>query len=175
MKKGFGSYQNKAVFLDRDGVINRERGEYTFKIEDFEIMPGVIEGLKKLKGFNYKLIIITNQAGISRGLYTREEMNSCHQFFNDQAQGIIDAIYYCPWHPTKSRSIARKPEKLMFERAIHQYEIDPSKSYMIGDKDRDLLPAKKLGITTCGITNEFDYADIVVGNFEQFVEKILKS
>lgn len=167
------SYKNKAIFIDRDGVINRERGEYTFKVTDFEIMPGVVEGLKKLKQAGFKLIIITNQAGISRGLYTRKDMQNCHNFLHQQTGGIIDAIYYCPWHPTISKSLSRKPATLMFERAISKYEINTEHSFMIGDKDRDLIPAKKLNINTVGISNLFDHADHKVDNFNQFVKYVL--
>ncbi|MCX2742510.1 HAD family hydrolase [Mangrovivirga sp. M17] len=166
-------YKNKAIFLDRDGVINRERGEYTFKISDFEILPGVVEGLKKLKREGFKLLIITNQAGISRGLYSRKDMQECHDYLHQQTDEIIDAIYYCPWHPSVSKSLSRKPASLMFERAINKFNIDPEISFMIGDKDRDLLPARELNITTIGTGNKFEYADHVVKTFNEFVKYVL--
>ncbi|QCK14695.1 D-glycero-alpha-D-manno-heptose-1,7-bisphosphate 7-phosphatase [Mangrovivirga cuniculi] len=173
MQPKVNSYKNKAIFLDRDGVINRERGEYTFKVSDFEILPGVIDGLKKLKLEGYKLLIITNQAGISRGLYSRADMQACHDYLHQQTDNIIDAVYFCPWHPTVSKSLSRKPAALMFERAINKFMIDPDVSFMIGDKDRDLLPAKRLKIKTVGTGDKFEYADLIVDSFHEFVKHVL--
>ena len=167
--------KNKCVFLDRDGVINRERGEYTFKVKDFEILPGVIEGLKRLKEAGYLLIVITNQAGISRGLYTRQEMQSCHDFLNEQTGCVIDQIYYSPYHPTVTESIARKPDSLMFEKAMVKFNIDPEQSWMVGDKERDLIPAKKLNMSTILVSEEQNssYADYCKSTFNEVVEVVL--
>ena len=139
---------NKCVFLDRDGVLNRERGDYTYNIEDFEVLPKVAEALKILKKNNFLLIVITNQAGISREIYTREQMNACHDKLQDSCNKLIDAIYYCPYHPSITASIARKPDTLMFEKSIVKYNIDVSQSWMIGDKERDMIPAASFGIKT---------------------------
>ncbi|BDC99964.1 HAD family hydrolase [Persicobacter psychrovividus] len=138
----------KCIFLDRDGVLNVERGEYTFRLEDFEIEAGVGEALKRLKDAGYRLVVITNQAGIAKGLYTKADVLACHEKLQANTGRLIDAIYYCPHHPTKSESIARKPGTLMFERAIAKYNIDPIQSFMVGDQERDLVPAKKLGMGT---------------------------
>lgn len=139
---------NKCIFLDRDGVLNRERGDYTYKIEDFELISGVEEALRQLKKNKFILIVITNQAGISRGRYNRQQMEACHEYLQDSCGGIIDAIYYCPYHPSITSSIARKPDTLMFEKAIAKFNIDVSQSWMVGDKERDIIPANKLGIKT---------------------------
>ncbi len=139
---------SKAIFLDRDGVINEERGDYTYKIEDFKIIHGTAQALKKLKNCGYLLIVITNQSGISQGIYSREEMNYCHHYMNKSIGNPFDAIYYSPYHPKISESLSRKPDSLMFEKAISRFNIDPSKSWMIGDNERDLIPARKLGIKT---------------------------
>ncbi|MFY0654408.1 MAG: HAD-IIIA family hydrolase [Cyclobacteriaceae bacterium] len=168
---------NKCIFLDRDGVINKERGEYTFKVEDFEILPGVLKGIKALKEHGYLIIVITNQAGISKGTYSRRDMQSCHEFFlNEAGPGMVDDIYYCPYHPTITESIARKPDTLMFERAIAKYEIDPGKSWMLGDRERDLIPAKGLSMKTILHDKSIssDYADHYVLDFASAVELILK-
>lgn len=138
--------RNKAVFLDRDGVINRERGTYTFLLKDFEILTGVPEGLRYLKSVGYTLILITNQSGISQGLYTREQMNACHAYMHEKTDYVLDGVYYSPYHPKISESLSRKPGHLMFERAITRFNIDPHNSWMIGDKARDLVPAQALGI-----------------------------
>ena len=139
---------NKAIFLDRDGVINKERGDYTYNIDDFEILQGTTRALQKLKNRDYLLIVITNQSGISQGIYSREEMNSCHLYMNKSIGHLLDAIYYSPYHPKISASLSRKPDSLMFEKAISRFDIDHLKSWMIGDNERDLIPARKLGIKT---------------------------
>src|SRR5258706_6595304 len=75
---------NACVFLDRDGVINKDNPNYTFRKEEFEILPGVIEALRELKSNGHKLIVVTNQSGIAQGLYTQQQMEDCHQFFQLQ-------------------------------------------------------------------------------------------
>lgn len=142
---------NKCVFLDRDGVLNEERGTYTFKIEDFIIIDGVKEALKKLKNAGFTLVVVTNQAGITRGIFTREDMKACHDYLQNETGNQIDAIYYAPNYPDFSNSLVRKPDSLMFEKAIYRFKINPSKSYMIGNSARDLVPAIKLGIKTMHI------------------------
>lgn len=139
---------NKCIFLDRDGVLNRERGDYTYKKEDFELIQGVVEAVKKIKENGFIIIVITNQAGISRGRYDRQDMEACHEYLQKECGGIFDAIYYCPYHPSITTSIARKPDTLMFEKAIAKFNVDVNKSWMVGDKERDIIPANKLGIKT---------------------------
>lgn len=139
---------SKCVFLDRDGVINIDCVDYTYKVEEFKVIDGVIEALKLLKGNGYKLIVITNQSGIVKGIYGHEDVAKCHEYFDSLSGNLIDAYYYCPYHEKHTASLTRKPGTLMFEKAIAKYKIDVSESWMIGDKERDLLPAKKLGIKT---------------------------
>lgn len=145
---------NKCVFLDRDGVINVDKVDYTYKLEDFRIIPGVIEGLKKLKEQGYLLVVITNQSGIAKGIYGHEDVAICHDHFQKVSGNLIDAWYYCPYHPVESESLTRKPESLLFEKAIAKFDVDISKSFMVGDKERDLIPAKKLGIKTILVGHE---------------------
>lgn len=137
---------NKCIFLDRDGVINRDNPDYIYKVEEFEILPGVIEGLKKLKDNGYLLVVITNQSGITKGIYTKEDMDACHNYFQEVSGHLIDKYYYSPYHPFFTESLTRKPSCLMFEKAMAKFNIDPSLSWMLGDKERDLEPAEKLGI-----------------------------
>ena len=134
------------IFLDRDGVINRDRVNYAYRLPDFEILPRVPEALRRLKAAGYRLVIVTNQSGIAKGIYTREQMQTCHNFMNMVTGHLVDEIYYAPYHPSVSESLTRKPDSLMFERAIARFGIDPARSWMIGDKERDLVPAQKLGI-----------------------------
>ncbi len=140
--------QNKAVFLDRDGVINEERGTYTFLPEDFKIIPGVPEAIRLLKEHGYNIIVITNQSGISQGLYTLEMMEACHQKMERECHFLINDIYFSRWHPSISASLSRKPDSLMLERAMARYNINPATSWMIGDKERDIDSAKKVGLNT---------------------------
>jgi D-glycero-D-manno-heptose 1,7-bisphosphate phosphatase len=144
----------KCVFLDRDGVINKDYVDYTYTVERFEILEGVIPALKKLKDAGYLLIVITNQSGIAKGIYDHEDVFKCHNYFDEQSGNLIDAYYYSPYHQTISESLTRKPDSLMFERAIAKYDIDITKSFMIGDKERDITPAYKLNIPTILIEEE---------------------
>ena len=84
---------NKCVFLDRDGVINEERGTYTYKVDDFKIIPGVKEALSILNKNNYLLIVVSNQAGISRGIFTEQDMQECHEYMMKETDQLIDKIY----------------------------------------------------------------------------------
>lgn len=136
---------NKAVFLDRDGTINVEKN-YLYKIEDFEFLPGVIEGLKLLQDAGFLLIIITNQSGIARGYYTEENFNRLNNWMLNQLAeyGVnITKVYYCPHLPdatVKEYRIdceCRKPKLGMYYQAIRDYDIDLGQSYAIGDKIRD--------------------------------------
>lgn len=138
----------KCIFLDRDGVINKDRVNYAYTLDTFVILDGVIEALQKLKEAGYLLIIITNQSGIAKGIYTTEDVFMCHDYLQEQSNNAIDDLYYAPYHPTITESLTRKPDSLMLERAIAKYKIDITQSWMLGDKERDLMPAKKLGLST---------------------------
>ena len=148
MGKGKIMGKNKCVFLDRDGVINTERGGYTFLREDFEVIDDVPEALVMLKQNDFHLVVVTNQAGISRDLFTADQMNECHEYMHSETSHVIDEVYYSRWHPSVSESLARKPDTLMFERGLAKYDIDPALSWMVGNAERDLIPARKLGIRT---------------------------
>ena len=142
---------NKAIFLDRDGVINRERPEgYTGRVEDFEILPGVIEVLKQLRDKGYLLIVISNQSGVGMGLYTWEDVMKIHDHLRKSldAHGVwLDEIYYCLHHPDTSSCICRKPGTLFIEKALARFDIDRSLSFFIGDKEhRDMEAAAKAGV-----------------------------
>ena len=141
--------KNKALFLDRDGVINRERGEYTYKVADFDILPSVFKSLKTAQEKGYKLIVITNQGGIAKGLYTHKDVSLAHEFLKSELAKhsiFLTDIFYSPHHQDFSKSLDRKPDSLMFEKAIALYNIDVSKSLMIGDSDRDIIASNKVGV-----------------------------
>lgn len=145
---------NRCVFLDRDGVINKDNPDYTFLVSEFKILPYVIESIQVLKSANYKLIVVTNQSGIAQGIYTQEQMRVCHDFFQKECGGVIDHFYFSPYHPSVTESLLRKPGTLMFEKAIAKFNIDVSTSWMIGDRGRDIIPAKQLGLQTIQIGDE---------------------
>src|SRR6267154_6382227 len=145
---------NPCVFLDRDGVLNKDNPDYTFRVADFKILPGVVDALVLLKSHKYLLVVVTNQSGIAQGLYTRQQMEECHRYFQQQCGNLIDHFYFSPDHPTVSASLSRKPGTLMFEKAISKFEIDIHKSWMIGDRGRDIIPARKLGIKTIQVGDE---------------------
>lgn len=136
------------IFLDRDGVLNKERGAYTFRPDDFEVEEGVGKALQMLKAAGYLLIVITNQGGIAKGLYTRKDMLACHEKLQKETGALIDDLYYSPYHPDYSQSLGRKPGTLLFERALARYDYPPHVCWMVGDQERDLLPAKALGMRT---------------------------
>lgn len=151
---------NKCVFLDRDGVINKDYVDYVYSAEKLVILPGVQKALRSLKEAGYLLIVITNQSGIAKGLYTLEQMHACHQLIQEHCDRLIDHFYFAPGHPTVSESLSRKPGSLLFEKALARFDIDTTLSWMIGDKDRDLVPAKKLGIKAIQV----DHADSLIAD-----------
>ncbi len=168
---------HKCVFLDRDGVLNKDNPDYTFTVESFEILPGVIDSLARLKREGYLLVVVTNQSGISKGLYTVEQMKACHEFLQKSCGGIIDAFYYSPYHRTVTASLLTKPGTLMFEKAIAKFGIDVAKSWMVGDRGRDLVPAKRLGIRTIQIGDEVDVpeerGEFKVDSLEEAAEVVI--
>lgn len=147
--------QRKCVFLDRDGVLNRERGDYTYTLEDFKVLPGVPEALALLKQNDYLLVVVTNQGGIAKGLYTKADVMACHQKLQESCGHLIDALYYAPSHPNYSASLSRKPESLLLERAMARYSIDPAQSWMVGDSHRDLEAAEKIGVRSIIVGDKY--------------------
>lgn len=139
----------KVIFLDRDGVINKERGDYTFKIIDFEINEGVFDFLKTAQEKGFEFIVITNQGGISKGIYNKNDVYLVHAHmltqFNNVGLTILE-VYFCPHHSDVEKCICRKPDSLMLEKAIARFNIDKAMSFMIGDSQRDIDAATKVGI-----------------------------
>jgi D-glycero-D-manno-heptose 1,7-bisphosphate phosphatase len=145
--------KSACVFLDRDGVLNRDRVNYAYRIEHFEILKGVPAALRALRDAGFRRVVITNQAGIAKGIYTRQHMQRCHDFLQMTTGHLIEKIYYAPHHPSVTESLTRKPGSLLFEKAIAQFNVDVTKSWMIGDAERDLIPAQKLGLQTIRVAN----------------------
>ena len=144
----------KCAFLDRDGVINEDKG-YISKISDFKIYPGVGKAISLLNKKNYLVIIITNQSGIGRGLIKIKELENLHNHLKKKIKkdgAKIDDIFYCPFHPEfgkgkyKKKSNDRKPGDGMIKKAIKKWKINTKTSFMIGDKISDKQAAKKAKI-----------------------------
>ena len=169
---------NACVFLDRDGVLNEDRPDYSYRLDHFKILPGVPDALQRLKNAGYLLVVVTNQSGIAQGIYTQQDMEVCHRYLQEQCGGLIDYFYFSPYHPKITASLARKPGTLLFEKAIARFQISPSSSWMIGDRGRDIIPARQLGIKTIQVGNEIEpenRADFIVSHLPEATNLILKS
>lgn len=145
---------NKAVFLDRDGTINIEKN-YLFKVEDFVFIEGTIEAVKIFRDLGYKIIVITNQAGIARGYYSERDVKKLHNYVDSKLKkkGVnIDAYYYCPHHPegiVKDYAVTcqcRKPKTAMIQKAVDEWNINLNESIIVGDKETDIQTGKNAGI-----------------------------
>ena len=137
----------KTIFLDRDGVINKEVG-YLFRISDFEFIEGVFDACLHFHHLGYKIIIISNQSGIARGYYNENDYLKLTEWmldqFNDNGINILD-IFYCP-HGPESLCECRKPKPGMLIEAKDKYNIGMKDSWMIGDKETDIEAANLAGI-----------------------------
>ena len=147
---------NKAVFLDRDGVINHDHA-YVSKIEDFDFIDGVFEACQEFIKQGYLIIVVTNQSGIGRGYYSEADFNLLTDWMSSEfaKQGVpITQVYFCPHHPKKAlpeylkECDCRKPMPGMLNQAIKQFDIDVTQSIMVGDKISDLEAAQAAGIKT---------------------------
>jgi len=152
------THSAKFLFLDRDGVINKHLpGDYVKNIGQFEFLPGVLEAIVKFNQFFSRIVIVTNQQGIGKGLYTEEDLNMVHTFMLDkvkEAGGRIDAVYFCP-SLEKNNDLCRKPNVGMGLQAKSDFpEIDFKQSVMIGDSLSDLQFGRNLGMFTIWISSD---------------------
>ncbi len=162
-----------AAFLDRDGVINDDRG-YVHKVEDFEWMPGALAAIRLLNEKGYIVVIVTNQSGIGRGFYDEEDFMFLTIWMLEYADKVgadIDVVYYCPHHPESNNPEylaacpARKPGPGMLERAAEEFVLDKQKSFMVGNRESDIGAAAAFGIP--GYMYEGT-------NLEQFVRGVIE-
>lgn len=145
----------KAAFLDRDGVINKDK-EYVYRWEEFEFMPGAIEAMQKLQSAGYALVIVTNQSGIARAYYTEVQYQKLTQLLQQHLaeHGVkVDGVYHCPHHPKGCVPIlavdceCRKPKPGMLLQAARELGLSLSNSVMIGDKPSDIAAARAAGVS----------------------------
>jgi D-glycero-D-manno-heptose 1,7-bisphosphate phosphatase len=138
----------KTIFLDRDGVINKEIN-YLHKIDDFEFIDGVFEACQYLISLEYRIIVITNQSGISRGYYTEQDFQNINNWmigqFKKNAINILD-VFHCP-HLPDSNCNCRKPLPGMLIKAQYKHNINMKKSWAIGDQESDIIAAISSGIS----------------------------
>lgn len=148
------SNSKRAIFLDRDGVVNIDNG-YVSVVDDFEFIEGVIEALQKLKDKGYLLVIITNQSGIARGYFSEDQFNALTEWMDWSLadRGVdLDGIYYCPHHAEhgigeyKIDCDCRKPKAGMINEAVKELDIDLSQSVLVGDKVSDIQAGIAAGI-----------------------------
>ena len=138
--------KNRAVFLDRDGTINVDKG-YAHSIEDFEFIPDVPQAIKLLKNAGFLVIVVTNQSGVARGYYHLDAVHRLHKYLSEQLAGFstsVDGYYICPHHLQGKESnyaiacSCRKPLPGMILQAAEDFAVDLTCSYMIGDKQSDI-------------------------------------
>lgn len=143
----------RAIFLDRDGVLIRDAGLLT-RADEMKVLPGVPEALALLANTGYRLFVITNQTVISRGLATQEEVSAFHVALNRTFGGKIDGFYVCPHHPQATlpeyRTVCdcRKPEPGLILQAAREHHVNPSGSWMIGDRPSDIIAGQRAGCST---------------------------
>ena len=163
-----------AAFLDRDGVLNVDRG-YAYRLDDLELVPGAAEGVCCLNTAGILVVVVTNQSGIGRGYYSEADMVSfnhylCEQLLKEGAH--VDAFYFCPYHPDaaieayRADHPDRKPRPGMIIRAFKDLHIDPDRSFLIGDKTSDIEAAKAAGIQGYLFNGK---------NLNEFISKIMKT
>lgn len=194
-KKLFRS--NKAIFLDRDGTINKlgndmnfdaqtsDKHSYIKTADEFVFTEGVREALSLVNSLDYKLIVITQQSGIGKGIYSEVDLAEIHQKMDDGLKnyGIwLDGIYYCP-HTKKDNCNCRKPKTGMIEKAVEEHYIDLENSYLIGDATRDIQMGKNAGCKTilvktgeAGKDKEYRVrANYTANNLQEAIERIIKN
>lgn len=178
--------KQKAIFLDRDGTINKYVG-FLRNIDDFELLPGVAEAIKRINSFGYLAIVVTNQPVIARGEVTFEQLDEIHNKMETllgQEGAYLDAIYFCPHHPDKGFEgevpelkidcDCRKPKPGMLLRAAEDFNIDISSSWMVGDGKNDILAGQNAGCKTALIGEEDYSQDMTVESLLDFTKRFFK-
>jgi len=159
---------NRAIFLDRDGVINLDRPDYVKSVSELKIIDGVFDAIKKLNDANFMVIIISNQSAINRGKTTRKNVEEINELILRKCKENsckIDAIYFCPHRPDENCD-CRKPKPGLILKAISEHKIDLNSSWLIGDKETDILAGRATGCKTIRIATN--------GSLRLAVEELLE-
>ena len=155
----------KAIFLDRDGTLNNNQDHYyIWRPENFQLNRGVIEALTELRKRGYLLVVITNQGGVSKGEYGREDVEAVHTRMRkllEEGSVQLDAAYFCPHHPAQENCLCRKPLPLLIQKALARFEIDPARSWMVGDSERDVEAGKAAGLLTLLVESNGDLRTVL--------------
>jgi D-glycero-D-manno-heptose 1,7-bisphosphate phosphatase len=142
--------KTKLLLLDRDGVINKEIGNYITSPEQFELLPGIIPVIQGANQKNIPVVVITNQGGLAKGLYSHEVLQQIHLKMTTllgEHQCTIDRIIYCPHHPEfNGNCLCRKPQSQMLEKALAWFKTPAEAAVFIGDHQRDLDAANRIGV-----------------------------
>ncbi|NUM33944.1 MAG: HAD family hydrolase [Candidatus Brocadiae bacterium] len=175
---------NKALLVDRDGVLLESVPDYVKSIEEIRFIPGVEAAVARLWSKGYILCVVTNQAGIGKKLYNIETLQEIHFYiqekFYEHGRGIV-RWYVCP-HTVEDKCSCRKPSPALLQQAIQEFTLDPSHTWMVGDKKSDIEAGKKAGCKTCivktgegqkQIFSETNKPDLVVNSFVDFVDTML--
>jgi D,D-heptose 1,7-bisphosphate phosphatase len=162
-------FKRRAVFFDRDGVLNRDTG-YVHKPADVEWLPGAKQAIKLANDQGAFAFVITNQAGVARGFYGEDEVLALHAWMNEELAAVgahVDAFYYCPHHPHGLRPgyqlvcDCRKPAPGMINKACEEWPVQRENSFLLGDKDIDMMAAEKAGIAGHLVREGTDLAAVV--------------
>lgn len=153
-----------ALFLDRDGVVNVET-HYAYRIEEFRFMDGIFELCSRFRSAGYKIVVVTNQAGIARGYYTEADFRHLTEWMVGRflENGIvIDGVYHCPHHPEVTGDCpCRKPHSGMLLRARDELDLDLGASVLLGDKESDLEAGRRAGLELVGLVRGTDRIESV--------------
>ena len=155
-------YNLNTLFLDRDGVINKKlEGRYVRKFSEFTFMQGALQAISQLSNIFCRIIIITNQQGISKRIMSESDLKNLHiQMLEriEESGGVIDKIYYCP-HLEELDCMCRKPKPGMIQKAIHDFpDIIIENSYLVGDSDSDIKAGKAMNLKTVKVNNNYTLA-----------------
>lgn len=168
---------NKAVFLDRDGVINKERSDYVKTVSELEILSNISRSIKLLKDAGFLVIVITNQSAINRGLTTHENVKNIHnaiQEFLKKNGTAVDGFYYCP-HISEENCLCRKPKPGLLQKAAQEFDIELKSSWMIGNNDSDVEAAINAGCKAIKINTTKTLKNAIFEILAANSEKILKN
>ena len=155
--------KKRAIFLDRDGILNKERNDYVKTVQELEIFPNIGRSIKKINEKGFLVIVITNQSAIGRKLTSENELQKIHNSLQDYLKkwsAKIDAIYYCPHIPDDNCN-CRKPKPGLLIQAANDYNIDLQNSWMIGDHDRDVQSGLNAGCNSIMVTPENSFENII--------------